>query len=83
MAANLTSGMSSMRRVRSEKRPLMARLSSNDRAIPESLRVRAYRTDPKGQLLGPLQANTCRPWRCCDHFDTARPRKTRLGAAHS
>ena len=33
-----------------------ARLSSNDRAVPESLRIRAYRTDPKGQLLGPLKA---------------------------
>jgi len=33
-----------------------ARLSSNDKGVPESLRVRAYRTDPKGQLLGPLKA---------------------------
>ena len=33
-----------------------ARLSSDDNGIPENLRVRAYRTDPKGKLLGPLQA---------------------------
>jgi len=33
-----------------------ARLSSNDRGVPESLRLRAYRTDPNAQLLGPLQA---------------------------
>lgn len=33
-----------------------ARLSSNDKGVPESLRVRAYRTDPKGSLLGPLKA---------------------------
>lgn len=33
-----------------------ARLSSDNVGVPESLRVRAYRTDPKGELLGPLQA---------------------------
>lgn len=33
-----------------------ARLSSDDRGVPETLRVRAYRTDPKGELLGPLKA---------------------------
>ena len=33
-----------------------ARLSSNDRAVPENLRLRAYRTDPDGGLLGPLHA---------------------------
>jgi hypothetical protein len=33
-----------------------ARLSSNDRAVPESLRLRGYRTDPAGGLLGPLNA---------------------------
>lgn len=33
-----------------------ARLSSDDNGIPESLRLRAYRTDPKGELLGPLKA---------------------------
>jgi hypothetical protein len=33
-----------------------ARLSSNAAAVPESLRVRAYRTDPTGKLLGPLKA---------------------------
>ncbi|MEP4059609.1 carboxypeptidase-like regulatory domain-containing protein, partial [Parasphingorhabdus sp.] len=33
-----------------------ARLSSDDNGIPESLRLRAYRTDPKGGLLGPLKA---------------------------
>ncbi len=33
-----------------------ARLSSDDQGVPESLRVRAYRTDPKGALLGPLKA---------------------------
>jgi hypothetical protein len=33
-----------------------ARLSSNDRAVPESLRLRAYRTEPAGGLLGPLNA---------------------------
>lgn len=33
-----------------------ARLSSDDNGVPENLRVRAYRTDPKGELLGPLKA---------------------------
>jgi hypothetical protein len=32
------------------------RLSSNNKAVPETLRLRAYRTDPQGQLLGPLKA---------------------------
>ena len=33
-----------------------ARLSSDSSGVPENLRVRAYRTDPKGELLGPLKA---------------------------
>ena len=33
-----------------------ARLSSDNNGVPENLRVRAYRTDPKGELLGPLNA---------------------------
>ncbi len=33
-----------------------ARLSSDDRGIPDSLRLRGYRTDPDGGLLGPLNA---------------------------
>lgn len=33
-----------------------ARLSSDNKGVPENLRVRAYRTDPRGELLGPLQA---------------------------
>lgn len=33
-----------------------ARLSSNGRGVPESLRLRAFKTDPEGKLLGPLQA---------------------------
>lgn len=33
-----------------------ARLSSNRTGVPESLRVRAYRADPTGHLLGPLRA---------------------------
>ena len=33
-----------------------ARLSSDDKGLPESLRLRAYRTDPKAELLGPLKA---------------------------
>ncbi|MEH6791046.1 MSCRAMM family protein [Parasphingorhabdus sp.] len=33
-----------------------ARLSSNDSGVPENLRMRAYRTDPAGKLLGPLRA---------------------------
>lgn len=33
-----------------------ARLSSNARGVPENLRLRAYRTDPDGRLLGPLGA---------------------------
>ena len=33
-----------------------ARLSSNNEGVPDSLRVRLYRTDPQGQLLGPLKA---------------------------
>jgi hypothetical protein len=33
-----------------------ARLASNERMIPQSLRVTAYRADPRGELLGPLHA---------------------------
>ncbi|MFM9853184.1 MAG: collagen binding domain-containing protein [Sphingomonadaceae bacterium] len=33
-----------------------ARLSSDNRGVPSSLRVQAYRTDPDGGLLGPLKA---------------------------
>lgn len=33
-----------------------ARLSSDDKGVPDSLRMRAYRTDPGGNLLGPLHA---------------------------
>lgn len=33
-----------------------ARLSSDDHGLPESLRVRAYRSDPTGGLLGPMHA---------------------------
>lgn len=33
-----------------------ARLSSDNDGVPDSLRLRLYRTDPAGQLLGPLKA---------------------------
>ncbi len=33
-----------------------ARLASSRRGVPDSLRIRAYRTDPDGGLLGPLKA---------------------------
>lgn len=33
-----------------------ARLASDDRGVPDSLRARAYRTDPEGRLLGRLRA---------------------------
>ena len=33
-----------------------ARLASDERGVPESLRLRAYRTDPDANLLGPLKA---------------------------
>lgn len=33
-----------------------ARLGTDDQLIPQSLRLRAYRNDPEGKLLGPLQA---------------------------
>ncbi|WP_374523933.1 collagen binding domain-containing protein [Sphingopyxis sp.] len=33
-----------------------ARLSSDDKGVPDSLRMRLYRTDPEGRLLGPLRA---------------------------
>lgn len=33
-----------------------ARLSSDDRGVPDSLRLRLYRTDPEGRLLGALKA---------------------------
>lgn len=33
-----------------------ARLSSDNRGVPQSLRLRAYRSDPEGGLLGPLNA---------------------------
>ena len=34
-----------------------ARVSSNTSGVPQSLRLRAYRTDPDAQLLGPLKAS--------------------------
>ncbi|HMO76733.1 MAG TPA: carboxypeptidase-like regulatory domain-containing protein [Sphingopyxis sp.] len=33
-----------------------ARLSSDNEGVPDSLRLRLYRSDPQGQLLGPLKA---------------------------
>ncbi len=33
-----------------------ARLSSDERGVPDSLRLRGYKTDPDGGLLGPLNA---------------------------
>lgn len=33
-----------------------ARLSSDNAGVPDSLRMRVYRTDPEGRLLGPLNA---------------------------
>ena len=33
-----------------------ARLSSDKKGVPDSLRIRLYRTDPQGRLLGPLKA---------------------------
>ncbi len=33
-----------------------ARLSSDNEGVPDSLRMRLYRTDPSGNLLGPLRA---------------------------
>lgn len=33
-----------------------ARLSSDEQGVPDSLRMRLYRTDPEGRLLGPLKA---------------------------
>jgi hypothetical protein len=33
-----------------------ARLASNARGVPETLRVSAYRKDPEGRMLGPLKA---------------------------
>lgn len=33
-----------------------ARVSSDNSGVPQSLRLRAYRSDPSGQLLGPLHA---------------------------
>jgi len=33
-----------------------AQLSTNDRGVPSALRRRAFRSDPDGQLLGPLKA---------------------------
>jgi len=33
-----------------------ARLSSDNKGVPDSLRLRLYRTDPEGRLLGPLKA---------------------------
>ncbi len=38
------------------KASVEARLSSDNRGVPDALRLRAYRSDPKAQLLGPLQA---------------------------
>ena len=53
-----------------------ARLASDSKGLPETLRLRAYRTDPDGRLLGPLQAT---------HFalgDVSTP-STSLGAQSS
>ena len=36
--------------------PMMRSLSTDDKGQPNSLRVRAYRSDPDGGLLGPLNA---------------------------
>lgn len=33
-----------------------ARLASDEEGVPDSLRLRLYRTDPEGRLLGPLRA---------------------------
>jgi hypothetical protein len=33
-----------------------AQVATNDKGVPSSLRLRAYRSDPDGQLLGPLKA---------------------------
>ncbi len=33
-----------------------ARLSSNQKGVPETVRIQAYRTDPDGKLFGPLGA---------------------------
>ncbi len=33
-----------------------ARISTNNRLVPENLRFRAYRSDPEAKLLGPLRA---------------------------
>ncbi|MEM1133476.1 MAG: carboxypeptidase-like regulatory domain-containing protein [Pseudomonadota bacterium] len=33
-----------------------ARLASDNEGVPNSLRVRAYRADPRGEMLGPLKA---------------------------
>lgn len=33
-----------------------ARLSSDNQGVPDSLRLRLYRSDPQGELLGPLKA---------------------------
>ena len=33
-----------------------ARLSSDEQGVPDSVRLRLYRTDPEGRLLGPLKA---------------------------
>lgn len=33
-----------------------ARISTDQKGVPAALRLRAYRSDPDGQLLGPLQA---------------------------
>ncbi len=38
------------------KQSFDARLSSDNAGVPDSLRLRLYRTDPEGRLLGPLQA---------------------------
>jgi Carboxypeptidase regulatory-like domain len=53
-----------------------ARLSSNRSAVPETLRVKAYRTDPNAKLLGPLHAT---------HFAVGdvSTESTALGASNS
>ena len=48
-----------------------ARLSSDSSGVPQNLRVRAYRTDPKGELLGTAEGDPFRFGRCIDLFYAA------------
>ena len=58
-----------------------ARLSSDNEGVPDSLRMRLYRTDPEGRLLGPLKATHYAVGRCQPAVDRGSSHRRRRDAA--